>query len=181
MPAAKELTVTTGWGEGRKARFVGFAEGDGGLVAQNVGPTTTVITALPRQGDAIVEIDGEQYGCWFRNLDPFPARVIVVHEDLCRMYLAQLDNVDALPKIADLGVKLLPKDHKVVCSRLKPPCPGCRNHTVELVNTRVEGVHVWLEFDQSAGGADSGGPAGGGAGGTITVDYRLSLSIDLDN
>ena len=28
------------------------------------------------------------------NLNPFPARIIVVHEDLCRMDLAQLDNVD---------------------------------------------------------------------------------------
>ncbi len=119
MPAAKELTVTTGWGEGRKARFVGFAEGEGGLLAQHVGPSTTIVTALPRRGDAIVEIDGEQYVCWFRNLDPFPARIIVVHEDLCGMDLTQLDDVDRLPQIADLGVKLLPKDHKVVCSRLK--------------------------------------------------------------
>ena len=119
MPATRELTVTTGWGQGRKARFVGFAEGDGGLVAQNVGPTTTVITALPRKGDVIVEIDGERYACWFRNLNPFPARVIVVHEDLCRLDLAQLDDVDAVPQIADLGVTFLPKDHKTVCSRLK--------------------------------------------------------------
>ena len=37
MPA-KEMTVTTGWGTGKKARFVGFAEGNGGLLAQNVGP-----------------------------------------------------------------------------------------------------------------------------------------------
>ena len=95
MPAAKELTVTTGWGQGRKAHFVGFAEGNGGLSAQHVGPTTTVITALPRKGDAIVEIDGERYACWFRNLDPFPARVVVVHENLCRLDLAQLDDVDS--------------------------------------------------------------------------------------
>ena len=119
MPAAKELTVTTGWGQGRKAHFVGFAEGNGGLSAQHVGPTTTVITALPRKGDAIVEIDGEKYACWFRNLDPFPARVVVVHEDLCRLDLAQLDDVDSLPKIADLGVRFLRRDHKQVCSRLK--------------------------------------------------------------
>jgi hypothetical protein len=118
MPAAKELTVTTGWGQGRKARFVGFAEEDGGLLAQNVGPTTTVVTALPRKGDAIVEIDNERYACWFRNLDPFPPRIVVVHEDLCRLDLNRLDDVDALPQIADLGVRFLPKDHKKVCSRL---------------------------------------------------------------
>ena len=41
MPTAKELTVTTGWGRGKKARFGGFAEGNGGLLAQHVGPTTT--------------------------------------------------------------------------------------------------------------------------------------------
>jgi hypothetical protein len=110
MPAAKEMTVTTGWGQGRKARFVGFAEGDGSLSAQHVGPTTTVITALPRKGDAIVEIDNERYACWFRNLDPFPARIIVVHEELCRMDLDRLDDVDGVPQIADLGVRFLPKE-----------------------------------------------------------------------
>ncbi len=39
VPSTKELTVTTGWGQGRKPRFVGFAEGDGGLLAQHVGPS----------------------------------------------------------------------------------------------------------------------------------------------
>ena len=85
--------------------------------SRHVGPSTTVITALPRKGDAIVEMDGKQYACWFRNLDPFPARIIVVHEDLCSC--DHLDDVDKLPQIADLGVKFLPKDHKTVCSRLK--------------------------------------------------------------
>lgn len=118
MPVTKRMTVTTGWGQGRKARFVGFAKGNGGLLAQHVGPTTTVITALPRKGDAVVEIDGERYACWFRNLDPFPARIIVVHEDLCRMDLNQMDDVDGVPQTADLGVRFLPKDHKRVCSRL---------------------------------------------------------------
>ena len=60
QPMSTDLTVTTGWGQGRKARFLGFADGEGGLAFQNVGPSTTVITALPRKGDAIVEMDGEQ-------------------------------------------------------------------------------------------------------------------------
>jgi hypothetical protein len=107
----KDLTVTTGWGQGRKVRFLGFADGDGGLLAQHVGPSTTVITALPRKGDAIVEMDGHQYACWFRSLDPFPARIVVVHEDQ--------DPSDNPLRIADLGVRFLPKDHKTVCSRLK--------------------------------------------------------------
>jgi hypothetical protein len=38
MPATR--TVKTGWGRGRKAKFVGFAEGDGGLLAQHVGKST---------------------------------------------------------------------------------------------------------------------------------------------
>ena len=117
MPATKDLTITTGWGQGRKCRFIEFANGDGGLRAEHVGPTTTVITALPRKGDAIVEMDGHQYACWFRNLDPFPARIIVVHEDLCSC--DHLEDVESLPQIADLGVRFLPKDHKTVCSRLK--------------------------------------------------------------
>jgi hypothetical protein len=88
------MTVTTGWGQGHRARFLGFADGEGGLAFQNVGPSTTVITALPRKGDAIVEIDNQQYACWFRNLDPFPARIVIVHEDLCSC--DHLDEVDAL-------------------------------------------------------------------------------------
>lgn len=117
MPVIKELTITTGWGQGRKCRFIEFAEGDGGLRAEHVGPTTTVITALPRRGDAIVEMDGHQYACFFRSLNPFPARIVVVHEDLCSC--DNLDDVDSLPQIADLGTKYLPHDHKTVCSRLK--------------------------------------------------------------
>jgi len=117
MPATKELTITTGWGQGRKCRFIGFSDGDGGLLAQHVGPSTTVVTALPRKGDALVEMDGHQYACWFRNLDPFPAQIVVVHEDLCSC--DQLDTVENLPQIADIGVRFLPKDHKTVCTRLK--------------------------------------------------------------
>jgi hypothetical protein len=116
MPAKQDLSITTGWGEGRKCRFLGFADGDGGLRAEHVGPTTTVITALPRKGDALVEMDGHQYACWFRNLDPFPARIIIVHENQCG---ANFDDLDSVPKIADLGLRFLPKGHKIVCSRLK--------------------------------------------------------------
>ena len=120
MPARKDqLTVTTGWGQGRKCRFVGFADGDGGMSFQHVGRSTTVVTALPRKGDAIVEMDGNQYACWFRNLDPMPARVVVVHDDLGQLDLSRFDDLDTLDKIADLGVKLLPKGHTAVCARLK--------------------------------------------------------------
>ena len=126
MPATKtqrnrdqELAVTCGWGEGRKCRFIGFADGGGGLSFQHVGPSTTVVTAVPRKGDAIVEMDGNQYACWFRNLDPFPARIAVVHDDLGQQDLNRFDDVDTLDRIADLGVKFLPKGHKTVCARLK--------------------------------------------------------------
>jgi hypothetical protein len=115
----RELTITTGWGQGRNCRFVEFAEGDGGLRAEHVGPTTTVITGLPRKGDAIVEMDGHHYACSFRSLDPFPARIVVVHENLCSLELHELDDVDSLPRIADVGVRFLRKDHKALCSRLK--------------------------------------------------------------
>lgn len=106
----QDLTVTCGWGSGKKCRFIGFADGEGGLSFQHVGPGTTVITAMPRKGDAVVEMDGEQYACWFRNLDPFPAQVIVVHE--------HSDPDDVTDKIADLGIKFFRKDHKTVCARL---------------------------------------------------------------
>jgi hypothetical protein len=126
MPATKpkrkgdpELTVTTGWGRGRKVKFIGFAEGERWLAITNVGPSTTIITGTPGHGDAIVELDGERLACWFRNLDPFPARVVVVHEEQGHLNLDRLDEVDTLAKIADLGGKFFRKDHKAVCSRLK--------------------------------------------------------------
>jgi len=114
-----ELTVTCGWAQGRMVKFIGFADGERGLAITNVGPSTTVITGTPGRGDAIVELDREHLACWFRNLDPFPARVVVVHEEQGHLSLNELDNVDTLTKIADLGIKFLPKDHKAVCSRLK--------------------------------------------------------------
>ena len=46
-----------------------------------------------------------------------PAKVLVVHENLCSC--DHLDEVDALEKIADLGIRFFQKDHKAVCSRLK--------------------------------------------------------------
>lgn len=103
----RELKVTTGWGQGKRVKFIGFAEtsAERGLAVANVGPSTTVITGTPGRGDAIVEIDGEQYACWFRNLDPFPARVVVVHEDSCGSDLDRLDDPDSLEQIADLGVR----------------------------------------------------------------------------
>lgn len=117
----RELTVTCGWANGRKVKFVGFADTtqERGLAIHNVGPTTTIISGTPGRGDAIVELDGERLACWFRNLNPFPAHVVVVHEDLCHLGLQQLDAVDTLDKIADLGVKFFRTDHKAVCSRLK--------------------------------------------------------------
>ena len=113
------MTVTCGWGEGKKVKFIGFADEERGLAITNVGPSTTIITGTPGRGDAIVEMDGERLGCWFRNLDPFPARVIVVDEEQGRLDPNQLDDVDTLEKIADLGVKFFRKDHKAVCARLK--------------------------------------------------------------
>ncbi len=99
---------------------IGIVEHEGReFVITNVGPSTTVITGTPGRGDAIVELDGAMLACWFRNLDPFLARVLVVHEEQGYLDLNQLDDVDTLNKIADLGVKFLPKDHKAVCARLK--------------------------------------------------------------
>jgi hypothetical protein len=100
-------------------KFIGFADGERGLAITNAGPSTTIITATPGRGDAIVELHGERLACWFRNLDPFPARVVVVHEDEGDFNLDQLDDVDTLHKIADLGIRFFPKDHKRVCARLK--------------------------------------------------------------
>lgn len=135
MPATKprsksgpELTVTCGWAQGRTVKFVGFADTteNSRLAFINLGLSTTILTATPERGDTIVELDGTHLAHWFRNLDPFPARVIVVHEEQGRLDLNQLDHVDTLfaleetlAKIADLGVKFFPKDHKAVCSRLK--------------------------------------------------------------
>ena len=125
MPATKarqkELTVTTGWARGRKVQFIAFVdtEAERGIAITHVGSSTSIITGTPGGGDAIVELDGEQLVCWFRNLSPFPAHVVVVRDDLCHLGLHQLDDVAALDMIADLGVRFLHKDHKAVCGRLK--------------------------------------------------------------
>jgi hypothetical protein len=115
------MTVTCGWARGQKVKFLGFVDtkAQRGLAITHVGPTTSVVTGTPGGGDAIVELDGERLACWFRNLAPFPARVVVVHENQCRLVLHQLDGVDTLDKIADLGLKFLPTDHQKVCSRLQ--------------------------------------------------------------
>jgi hypothetical protein len=115
------LTVTCGWARGQKVKFLGFADtkAQRGLAITHVGPSTSVITGTAGRGDAFVELDREQLACWFRNLNPFPARIIVVHENQCRLGLTQLDDVDTLDKIANLGVRFLSQDHKRVCSRLK--------------------------------------------------------------
>jgi len=119
--SGRELTVTCGWARGQSVNFVGFvdAKAERGLVIQNVGPTTSIISGTPGGGAAIVELDGEQLVCWFRNLDPFPARIIVVREGLCHLGLQQLDDMDTLEKIADLGVRFFRHDYKAVCARLK--------------------------------------------------------------
>lgn len=125
MPATKarqrELTVTTGWARGRKVKFLGFVDtkAQRGIAITNVGPTTSVITGTPGAGDVLVELEGEQLVCWFRNLAPFPCRIVVVHENQCRLDFNQLDDTDTLEKIADLGVRFFRHDHKAVCSRLK--------------------------------------------------------------
>jgi hypothetical protein len=45
-----------------------------------------------------------------------PARIVVVHEDLSGLDLDRLDDVGALPHIADLGLRFPPKDHEGLLS-----------------------------------------------------------------
>ena len=86
--AGRRMTVTTGWGWGKKVTFVAFAHGQGGLRYEKVGPTTTVISATPGDGEVLVKLEGEVLACWYRNLDPTPCRVVVVdakHSDEAAM------------------------------------------------------------------------------------------------
>lgn len=110
---AKWLTVTTGWGQGKKGKFVRFAEGKRGIAFQHVGPSTSIATGVPGAGDAIVDFDGEHLAAFYRNLDPMPARIVVVKSEPVPGD-SDLENPDSLDKVADLGLRFFPhvSDHK---------------------------------------------------------------------
>jgi hypothetical protein len=115
----KKLTVTTGWAQGREVRLEGFAEGERGLIAQNVGPSTTVITGKPGTGDVLVRLGEDVYGCFHRSLDPMPCQVLLVSADTDP---DTLDQPDAVTPLADLGLQFLPKEHKRMVSSAKRLC-----------------------------------------------------------
>src|SRR5207253_6170130 len=103
--AGRRMTVMTGWGRGKRVAFMDFAQGPGGLQFENVGPTTTVISAAPGEGDVLVKLGGEVLACWYRNLNPMPCRVVLVdakHADEAAMQKA------TKRPLADLGVQFIP-------------------------------------------------------------------------
>jgi hypothetical protein len=107
------------WAQGNEVTLKGFAEGERGLIAQNVGPSTTVLTGKPGTGDVLVRLGQEVYGCFYRSLDPMPCRVLLVSAD------ADPDTLDRpamLIPLADLGLQFLPKDHKWMVSAAKRLC-----------------------------------------------------------
>jgi hypothetical protein len=126
----KKLTVTTGWAQGKEVTLEGFAEGQRGLLVQNVGTSTTVISGKPGKGDVLVRLDKDVYGCFYRNLNPMPCRILLVsvHTDL-----DALDRVEMLTPLADLGLQFLPKDHKRMASFAKRLC-------------KLHGDFAWLHF-----------------------------------
>src|SRR5947209_3529106 len=115
----RKLTVTTGWAQGKEVTLEGFAEGEHGLIAQSVGPSTTIITGKPGRGDVLVRLGQEVYGCFYRNLNPMPCRVVLVSADADPN---ALDQPAARKPQADLGLQLLPKDHKRMASAAKRLC-----------------------------------------------------------
>ena len=116
---ARRMTVTTGWGRGKEVTFVDFAHGPSRLQFENVGPSTTVISAVPGEGDVLVKLDGEVLACWYRNLNPMPCRVVLVdakHTDESAMQ-------EAVERpLADLGVQYIPHDYKKSIKRFEALC-----------------------------------------------------------
>jgi len=113
------MMVTTGWGQGKKVTFVDFAHGQGGLQFENVGPSTTVISATPGEGDVLVKLDGEILACWYRTLNPMPCRVVLV--DAKHTDEAAMQNATKRP-LADLGVQFIPHDYKKSINRFEALC-----------------------------------------------------------
>ena len=103
--SGRRMTVMTSWGRGKRVTFLDFAYGQGGLQFENVGPTTTVVSATPGEGDVVVKLGGEVLACWYRNLNPMPCRVVLVgakHTDEAAMQ-------EAMKRpLADLGVQFIP-------------------------------------------------------------------------
>lgn len=115
----RTLTVTTGWAQGKEVTLEGFAEGERGLIAENVGPSTTIITGKPGRGDVLVRLGEDVYGCFYRSLDPMPCRVLLVSAETDP---DALDQPDALTPLADLGLQFFPTDHKRMVSTAKRLC-----------------------------------------------------------
>ncbi len=117
--AGKRMTVTTGWGQGKRVTFIDFAQGPGGLQFENVGPTTTVVAAAPGRGDVLVKLGGEVLACWYRNLNPMPCRVVLV--DARNTDEAAMQTATKRP-LADLGVQFIPHDYKKSIKRFEALC-----------------------------------------------------------
>lgn len=121
----RPLTVMTGWGEGRKVTLVDFAQGNRGLNIQNVGTSTSIISAVGGSGDAIIKMDDQQQYCHWLNLDPMPCKVLVVRDKEVESFNDVQENLDTLNIIADLGLKFLPnyrKKHKQLLASAKRLC-----------------------------------------------------------
>ena len=117
--SGRRMTVTTGWGQGKRVTFVDFAHGQGGLQFENVGPTTTVISATPGEGDVLVKLGGEVLACWYRNLNPTPCRVVLV--DARHTGEAAMREAMKRP-LADLGVQFIPHDYQKSVKRFEALC-----------------------------------------------------------
>lgn len=137
----RRLLVTTGWACGKPVTLVGFAEGEGGLSVTHVGTGTSIISAVPGSGDALVKLGTEVLGCYYRNLDPIPCQVLVVQgeefvSDTVER-IAELDDPRTITALADLGLQFLPRDYykqKHATARL------CKSH----------GAFQWTHFCQKA-------------------------------
>jgi hypothetical protein len=121
--SGRRMTVTTGWGQGKRVTFIDFAQGPGGLQFENVGPTRTVVSAAPGESDVQVKLDGEVLACWYRNLNPMPCRVVLVdakHADEAAMQKA------TKRPLADLGVQFLPHgDYRKLLKAFETLCAPC--------------------------------------------------------
>jgi len=109
-----KMQVTTGWAAGRYVTFHGFAQGPHGIAVTHVGPSTSIFTGVPGDGDVLVKLNDEVLGCYYLNLSPMACRLVVVNAEPLPNDQA-LDNPDALDAIAKIDLAFPPnpkKDHK---------------------------------------------------------------------
>ena len=103
--AKQRLRVMTGWAEGKTCKLVGFAVGKRGFHIEPIGNSGAVVAAIGGAGDVIVRLGDDLMYAFWRSHNPMPCRIVLVDVNCTDL---DLEDVEALPKITDLGLRFFP-------------------------------------------------------------------------